>query len=112
MPVYADFPLGLSEFGVVAFSLQNPTPISGWSVQFDLARRPGGVPFFSAYLASGFDGVSGITLVNGAIGTFTVDLPPSIMSGRDPGNFGYKIHRSNSGFQTDLTLGYRVAANY
>ncbi len=109
MPVFIDFALGLSEYGNIAFALQSPTPISGWAMQFDLMRRPGGEPFYSAYLASGMVNVSGITLVNGAVGTITIALPPPVMSGRDPANYSYSIRRTNSGFETDLTLGYRVA---
>lgn len=76
------------------------------SLQFDLMKRYGGVPIVSLYTASGLDGASGLTIANSGQGI--VDIPlhlRSYLSGRDWGNYSYRLHRTDSGQATNLTEG-------
>lgn len=110
MSVQVDFTLPMPSAGTLQVSLQPPTTISGWSIKFDLMYRFGSPqPIISKYLASGYTGVSGITLVDGVKGIFNVSLYPLEVSGLDPQNLAYQTYRTDSGAQTAINGGFRLA---
>lgn len=112
MPVDVDFQLNLPEAGTLAFSLLEPTPVGGWSIQFTLWRRfgmPQSSGLVTKSVASGFNNVSGINITNSGTGALNVSFFPGEVSGLNPGAYAYQIARTDSGFQTELSKGFRLA---
>jgi len=86
-----------------------PTGISGWTLQFDLMKRFGTTtPVISRYCASGYNNSSGINVIDGMQGIFSVDLHPSDVSGIDPSNLAYQVRRTDSGSATGISEGFRI----
>lgn len=109
--VQIDFSLAPNEDGTIQVNLQPPTPIGGWSLRFDMWKRFGSdTPIISKFAASGFNGVSGITIVDSGQGVLQVQLFNPEMSGQDFGAYAYRIARTSSGFVTNTTEGYRLCA--
>lgn len=118
MAIQADYQINRSDDTIVNVSLAPPVPISGWTIQFQVILREGGVsPLLTEYIASGFtNGQSGGYLVNGAIGTFYFNIPGNITGGvasgisgiSNPWNFdtyNHSIYRLDSGFHSCLVIG-------
>lgn len=87
-----------------------PTPIGGWSLQYIQSFRPDGDPFIVKNMASGYYGVSGMSIINSGAGIMQVQLGPPEMSGYDPGAYFWRITRLDSGFVTDIGQGYRLVS--
>lgn len=109
MPILVDFSMARNEDATLSVSLQPPTPIGGWDLRFQSSKRHGGLsggltpPKVSA---SGFSGVSGITVVNSGQGQFNVSLNSVDSSGLDFGAYAYSIERMSSGARSVLTQGF------
>ena len=108
--IFTDFPLASFEDGLLNIALSPPTPIGGWSLQYQEAKC------FSAFsglvlktCASGFGGgVSGITVTDSGAGRVSIRLYRSETSGRVDGNYAWRLMRMDSGFSTNLAEGYRL----
>ena len=89
--------------------LKEPTPVGGWDVRFELSKRFGEPePFIVKSSASGYSGVSGVTVTNSGQGSWSIPLYNAEVSGRDPGAYAYMFSRYTSGIRTELTKGYRL----
>lgn len=108
MPVLVDFVLYTAEDGTLGVAMSPPTPVGGWTLQFTMTRRLGGTPIITKSVASGFNGASGITVVNSGAGQFNVALHPADVSGVDPGAYWYQVQRLDSGFATCVSEGSRL----
>lgn len=110
MSVQVDFTLSRVEVGTLDIPLEPPTAVGGWTIEYQMWRRQGatGTPLSLKSIASGYDAVSGITMINSGQGMFRVSLAPADVSGMSPGNYYYQIIRTDSGQQTLLTQGYRM----
>ena len=109
MPVYSDFTmLKTTDLGI-SFSMSPPVSISGWSVEMKVAKRFGGSGMIVASMASGYAaGQSGITISDGALGTFTLPVNAPQTSGWCAGNYATTISRTDSGYNTVLDIGYLI----
>ena len=97
------------EDGTITVPMNPPLSISGMTLQFDLMHRNGGQPIVSRYLASGYSaGQSGMTLVRGDIGIFSVQLTAADTSGLSCKNFAFRIRRTDGGLNTRLSEGFIV----
>lgn len=108
MAVAQNFSLIKSEDGILSVSLQNPTNIAAWSIQFEASNRFGsesGLIFKSAN-ATYQTGQSGITYTNTMQGQFNVQIKSVDTSGFDPKNYAFAITRTDVGNETVLTNGY------
>ena len=96
----------------VQVTLAPATSISGWSIEFDLMwRQNSPQPLVSKYMASGFStGQSGITLVDGVNGVFSVAFVPAEISGvsLQTGTLAFRTYRTDSGNVTPINGGYRI----
>ena len=109
MPIIGNFYLARYEDGVLSIQLTPPTPIGGWSIQFQLMERfNASVDLYDAYVASGFNGTSGITVTNSGQAMFNVTIPSNSGSSMNEGNYAFKVTRTNSGSQTTLSEGYLI----
>lgn len=108
MPVIADFTLVQLEDGIMTVTMRPPVAVGGWTCQFAFMRRFGGTPFAIKYLASGYNGASGITITDSGVGRFAVRINSVDSSGLDPVNVACKFDRIDSGFRTTLYEGYEV----
>ena len=111
--IVQDFSLATMEDGILVISLAPATPVGGWEVRFWQAKRFGGIPASGMIMkscASGFYS-SGITLQNSGQGVFNVSLWASEMSGREQGNYAWRLERLTSGAITGLSEGFRQALN-
>lgn len=107
MPVLVDAPYVQYTDGVLNVSLENPTPIGGWSVQFKIMKRFGGVSgLITKSMASGFYGVSGMNIIGSGNAHMRITLNTVDTSGLAYGNYAFKIERTDSGFVTPLTEGF------
>jgi len=109
MPVTSDFRLDLSSDGVVTLQLAPPNAIGGWSLQFILSKAFGGTAQVTKSMASGYYNVSGMNIVNSGQGILSITFHPAEVSGLDQGNYAYQISRLDSGYQSDLADGFRIA---
>ena len=106
MPIYADFSIGKLEDGTLTVALQPPVAIGGWQIQFTVQKHFGGISgIYTAYV-SGINSISGITITNSGQGIFNIALPSYWASGLDFGNYSYSVERRDSGFRTELSIGY------
>jgi hypothetical protein len=108
MPIYTDYDLVRYSDGQLTIALSPPTPIGGWTVLYEETRRFCGTSGIQKWLASGFNGVSGITVVNSGEGVIRVQINSTDSSGRNPGSYAYTITRMDSGHRTTLAEGYHV----
>ncbi len=98
IPMQIDIAFYRSEDGLINVSMTPPVAISGWSLQFQLMHRYGGVvPLINKYCASGFNNVSGINVTNGNLGVFNVALNQPDTSGLVSKNYFASILRTDSG---------------
>lgn len=110
MAVQVDYNLPLGQDGVVNVPLAPPTAVGGWSVLYTMPRYQGGSGLVTLSCASGYIGVSGLTVLNSGQGIFQIQHDPAQVSGLDPGAYPYLLQRIGSGFVTPLAYGYRTAA--
>jgi hypothetical protein len=107
MPIIANFTLARLEDGVLTIGLEPPAAIGGWNLQLTCMKRFGGqTPLFLKSCASGFNGVSGITVVNSGQGIFNIPINSVDTSGSEYGNYATFIERLDSGFRTVIDEGY------
>lgn len=107
MPVNMDWSLVRYEDGVVNFGMDPPQAVGGWGVTFTVTKRFGSdAAIMTKSMASGFVGVSGITMVNSGQGQFNINIWEADTSGLQPGNYACRIDRTDSGNKTLLTQGY------
>lgn len=107
MPIIADFPFVRGQDGTLTVTLTPATSISGWTIKAEFQKRFGGASgLIVKYLASGFAGVSGISLIDGAQGSFALQMKAADTSGLEYGNYSYTISRQDSGFATVLSEGF------
>ena len=107
MPIQADFTFSRYEDGILSVALTSPTAIGSWDIRFRVQRHFGGLSgLIAKSMASGFNNVSGIAVVNSGQGIFNVTLNSVDTSGLEYGNYAYSIDRFDSGNRTILTEGY------
>ncbi len=108
MSQFSDWALAKDEDGTLTIQMTPPTAVGGWDARFDIAKRFGGTPIVTKYVASGFNGVSGITITNSGQGIFSVRIDAADSSGLDEGVYASWLKRTSSGFSTVLFEGYRL----
>lgn len=109
MPVLIDFTLARSAKGTITMSVDPPTAIGGWTLQFQMTKRPGSTSgLVTKSMASGYYNVSGMNITNSGQGVMSINFFPGEVSGMDLGIYAYQIQRLDSGFQTNLTAGWRL----
>lgn len=107
MAVQCDFAFARYEDGTLSVTMKPPVPITNWSIQFDIMKRFGGESLVNKMVASGYNGTSGITVVNEALGVFNISLSYDVdMSGFQYGNYAYQSRRTDSGGRSIITEGY------
>ncbi len=107
MPVYADFPIVQQEDMRVSLNMNPPVPIGQWTIQFQVQRRFGGISgIMFASVASGFNGMSGITIIDSGQGQMVVTIPSVVTSGMNPGPKAFAGNRIDSGFHTCIVEGF------
>ena len=106
MAALVDFSLARQEDGSLNIAMAPSVNISGWSLQFTLLKSFGGISgIVIGSCASGFNGVSGISVINGLQGNFTCTIGSQFTSGLGWGAYAYDIQRLDSGFRTVLVEG-------
>lgn len=107
MPVFSNFTWTKFDDGNLLINLDPPTAIGGQNLAFNLGRYFGGeMGTIVKTAASGFNGVSGLTVVNSGQGQMSVALTSLDTSGLDFGNYSYKVARTTSGQVAAFTEGY------
>jgi hypothetical protein len=93
--------------GNLVINLDPPTAIGG-SLGFVLGRYfEGDMNTIVKTAASGFNGVSGLTVLNSGQGQFSVALTTADTSGLDYGNYAFRAGAMTSGLvTTEYTLGF------
>lgn len=110
MPLVKNFSLPLYENGTIVIGLTPATAIGGWDIRFQMMKAQGGTSLLTKYVSSGFTSyVSGMTIINSGEGRIGLRFYPAEVSGLDPGNYFYRIDRTQSGFSTGLVEGIRTA---
>ena len=111
MAIVTDYSLSLTERGVLTIEMIPPTSVGGWSLDFYLTKRFGSQEnIIHNSVASGYNGASGITITNSGAGIMNVVNLPASMSGKLPGNYAWTLRRTDSGHQTEIATGYRLAS--
>ncbi len=109
MAIPINFSLIRGEDAILNVNLNPPTPIGGWNLQFRVNKRFGscsGLIFKNS--ASGFNGVSGITITNSGQGMFQIGINSVDTSGFQFGNYSFSTTRLDSGNVTVLNTGFLV----
>lgn len=110
MPVINDFPLFLGNDQIVPVTIAPPTPIGGYDLLFRVTRNYGSTSgFITKSAASGYNGVSGITIISSGGGQLQVRINAVDSSGLGQGAYFYALTRINSGFVTELAEGFMLA---
>lgn len=109
MANHVDVPLSWNEDANYRVGVAPPTPIGGWTIEFNMYARIGGEPIVTLYTASGYNGASGLSIANSGDGILDIPLYlRSYLSGRDFGNYPYYAKRTDSGYVTNLVEGYVI----
>lgn len=109
MPVLADFSFAKYQDGTLTISLSPPTAIGGWNIVYNQYKRFGSnTPIFTYSVASGFNGASGITVINSGQGIITMRIREENTSGLPYGNYAGMCERMDSGYRTTLSEGYMI----
>lgn len=97
MPVVQDFAIARYEDGILTMELAPPDDVSGWDIRFNIGKRFGstGSGYYSASVASGYNGQSGIEITNSGVGIMNITIPGSSTSGLEYGNYAYNVTRFN-----------------
>ena len=107
MPVISDFSLAKFQDGTLTISMAPPQAIGGWPINFTVEKRYGSSDsLILKSVSSGFNGVSGITVVNSGQGVFNIAINSIDTSGLDWGNYATRSERVNSGARTPITEGF------
>ena len=108
MPIISTIPVSPATDSTVTIQLTPPTAIGGWSLEYRVTNRFGGVSgILIGSLASGYIGnVSGMTVTNSGNGIFSVQIRASVVSGWDNGAYSWTATRTDSGSRTVLAEGY------
>lgn len=107
MPVHLDFGFSRFEDGALIIELAPPVAVGGWPVEFVVEKRQGSASALRILsAASGFNGTSGVTVVNSGQGVFRVAYQSIYTSGTDFGNYAFSLSRLSSGARTKLTTGF------
>ena len=101
-----DFSLCKGEDGILVISMTPPVPIGGWPIEWSASVAFGGTAFVTKSCASGYHGVSGITIQNSGAGIFQVRINSVDTSGVEFGAYAQKCLRTQSGFQTEIENGF------
>lgn len=107
MAVQSDFAVYAFEDGLLNINMTPPTVIGGWNITYTMTKRQGGDALDFKCVASGFNGSSGITILNSGQGAMRVTLIPSTVSGLDPGAYYFRMERTGTGVATLIADGYR-----
>lgn len=102
MSTLMDFQMGRQEDYTLVIQMTPPTPIVGWTLQFSMMKRFGGVSGLFPPKTIG----SGIIINNSNLGIFSVGINSVDTSGIEYGNYAYLAQRLDSGQQTNLSEGY------
>lgn len=108
MPIQQDFQASYWSENNVTLALNPPAPVSGLAITFSCTRRAGGddVVLLKS-CASGFNGVSGITVTNGQQGVMDIRINPAAdISGTAVGNYVWQARIVTSGLAVTLGDGY------
>lgn len=109
MAIQADFSISQYEDQALNVAVAPPVSISGWNVQFGVTKRfGGGSGLITKSMASGYNGTSGVSIVDGAAGIYNVTLNSADTSGLPYGNYAYQMQRLDSGFRAVLSEGYML----
>lgn len=107
-----DYPLPLYADGILTIEMEPPVAVGGWTVRYFETRRFGNQSgLIEKWGGSGFNNVSGVTVVNSGAGIFQIAINSVDTSGRCPGNYAFKFERMDSGSRNPLVEGYHIA-NY
>jgi hypothetical protein len=107
MATLQDFSIDRGEDATVRIVLSPPTAIGGWHIRFLATRRFGSLSgIFSRECASGYNGVSGVTVINSGTGVFDVRIDSVDTSGRSFANIVHCTKRLDSGHVTPLVEGF------
>ncbi len=109
MVVQMDYLWSQGDAGTLVIDMVPPTPVGGETFQFNLQHRFGGLSGWAfKYVSSGFNGQSGISIVDSGAGRFQIQLNAVDTSGLAYGAYAYRYQRTDSGAQTSLTEGYQL----
>lgn len=107
MPLFGIFPLVRDTDALIPIELVPPVSVAGWATTFEVSRNIGGNAFVNKYAASGYvGGQSGIAVTDASTGKFAIRFNARDMSGQDPGGYGFKFSRLDSGYVTVLVDGF------
>ncbi len=96
MPVIIDFVIDQGDDESIVLDLVPPTPIGGIGYTFQVGKRFGWASgLITKSVASGFDGASGITILDSGAGRMRIDIDPIDTSGFQFGNYAYQIWRES-----------------
>jgi hypothetical protein len=92
--------------GTLTVGVTPPVPIGDWDIRFQVTKRFGGASgLIQKYYSSGYNGASGITIVDSGAGIFNIGLKSVDTSGLMWGNYAYTAERRNSGVEGTISLG-------
>jgi hypothetical protein len=82
------------------------SPVDGFSMQFQAKHRfEGNSGLIECFGAPGYNGISGIAVINSGLGQAQIILPNWMTSGRPPGSYAYDLRRTDAGKQRILEIG-------
>jgi hypothetical protein len=104
MPIQQDFSVSQWSDTAVTLVLNPPANVGGLTIEmFSTPRLGGSDRIFTKSVASGYNAVSGIDIINSGEGIMSIRLDVSKdFSGRNPGNYAWKARVLTSGLNVDL----------
>ena len=111
MAVLVDYSVDKLSDTSILLEMQPPVPVGGWTVVHTVTKRLGGLSgLIVLSCASGFSGVSGITVSDSGAGRFTLSYQSVYTSGWLPGVYTHATERVMSGQRSTLSKGFLVVA--
>jgi len=106
--IQTDFLLNKFEDGQFVVQMSPPNPIGGWTLQWTMMRRFGGISgLIVKSCASGYGtNQSGISVLNSGNGQLQINIYSPDTSGLNFGVYAQNLVRLDSGFNTVLLEGF------
>lgn len=110
MPVITEYGLCRLEDGTLVVNLTPPGRIDNMTIRYLETKRFGQQTsgYVEKWYASGYNTVSGISIINSGEGVMRITMDSVETSGREYGNYSFRVERMDSGYRTVIAEGYRM----
>lgn len=96
----------ISSDGLLTINISPPAPVGGRSLQWSVLNQQYGISgLIQKYLSSGYNGASGISILNSGQGVLNIHINGSDTSGWQAGCYFHQLVATDSGLSVTMLTG-------